>query len=247
MKKKSHIGIIPARYESSRFLGKPLTLILGKPMFLHVYEQAKKCLLLDNVVLATDDIRIEDAAKKFNVPVVMTRNDHKTGTDRVLEAAQILGLKNDDIVINIQGDEPALDPSMLSDLIYPFENKSIDVTSLASYITKEEALSANRVKVARAENGKALYFSRALIPYNRDGENEKFLLHIGLYAFRMQVLEQFSQLPQSPLENREQLEQLRLLENGFNIHITVTEHASHGVDSPEDLENIIRIIQEKKS
>jgi 3-deoxy-manno-octulosonate cytidylyltransferase (CMP-KDO synthetase) len=236
-------GIIPARYESSRFPGKPLIEIKGKPMFWHVFERARQCPQMTSVTLATDDKRIFDAAKSLDVPVIMTRSDHQSGTDRVLEAAHILGIENDSVVVNIQGDEPCLEPGMLTELLLPFEMNKVRVTTLATSISLAEAKSPDRVKVIRAKNGRALYFSRSIIPFDRDEKVHGFLLHIGLYAFRMEALERFGQLAPSPLELREKLEQLRLLEDGIDIYVTETKHICHGVDRPGDLEKVKNILE----
>jgi 3-deoxy-manno-octulosonate cytidylyltransferase (CMP-KDO synthetase) len=236
-------GIIPARYESSRFPGKPLVEIGGKPMFWHVWSRASACPQLTSVTLATDDERIFDAAKALDVPVVMTRHDHTSGTDRVLEAARALSIDSDAVVVNIQGDEPCLEPDMLAELVRPFEDCKVRVTTLATSIGPDEAASPDRVKVVRASNGRALYFSRSLVPFDRDGKMHGFLLHIGLYAFRMEALERFGSLDPSPLEQREKLEQLRLLEDGIDIYVTETRHACHGVDRPEDLVKVKTILE----
>ncbi|MCJ2163016.1 MULTISPECIES: 3-deoxy-manno-octulosonate cytidylyltransferase [unclassified Pseudodesulfovibrio] len=236
-------GIIPARYESSRFPGKPLVEINGRPMFWHVYSRAAQCPQMTSVTLATDDQRIFDAAEKLDVPAVMTRSDHSSGTDRVLEAARILSIDSDAVVVNIQGDEPCLEQEMLTELLAPFSDSRVRVTTLATAIGEADALSPDRVKVVRAKDGRALYFSRALVPHDRDEKVHGFLLHIGLYAFRMEALERFGQLPPSPLEKREKLEQLRLLEDGIDIYVTETQHVCHGVDRPEDLEKVKTILE----
>lgn len=238
-------GIIPARYESARFPGKPLSMILGKPMFRHVYERAKLCSKLSGVTLATDDDRIYKAAQDWDVPVVMTSTTHASGTDRVLEAARIIGVAPDSVVVNIQGDEPALAPGMLEDLLAPFESEATRVTTLVSRMTPEEASSPDRVKAVVAKNGRALYFSRSLVPYDRDEKGQTFYLHVGLYAFRMEALSRFGELPPSPLEQRERLEQLRFLEDGIDIYVTETEHGCHGVDRPEDIEKVISILEQE--
>ena len=236
-------GIIPARYESSRFPGKPLADIGGRPMFWHVYTRASACPQMTSVTLATDDARIFEAAKRLDVPVVMTRPDHTSGTDRVLEAARTLSIDSEAVVVNIQGDEPCLEPGMLTELVQPFADRRVRVTTLATAIGEDEAASPDRVKVVRARDGRALYFSRSLVPYDRDEKVHGFLLHIGLYAFRMEALERFGSLDPSPLEQREKLEQLRLLEDGIDIYVTETRHACHGVDRPEDLAKVKTILE----
>ncbi|MFH1976705.1 MAG: 3-deoxy-manno-octulosonate cytidylyltransferase [Pseudomonadota bacterium] len=238
-------GIIPARYGSTRFPGKPLADISGKPMFWHVFTRASKCPELSQVFLATDDERIESAAKALDVPVVVTRSDHPSGTDRVLEAATILNLPEDAIVVNIQGDEPLLEPAMLTELVGPFVSPDIEVTTLARKIGQNEAGNINQVKVVFSKTGKALYFSRLPIPCYRDGQEEVLFGHIGLYAFRMNALRKFVALGQSRLEIAEKLEQLRLLENDIPIHVVLTEHKSIGVDKPEDIKTICKILDEK--
>ncbi len=253
-------GIIPARYGSSRFEGKPLADILGKPMFWHVYQRAKRCAAFCEVVLATDDERIAAAAEALGVPCVMTASDHASGTDRVYEAACKLGVAADAIVVNIQGDEPALDPRMLDQLVEPFAHDAhLQTATLAQTLTAEEAASPDRVKVVMAANGDALYFSRSMIPYVRDGQSASqassdslpngashpiYWGHIGLYAFRMTALEQFTKLAPSHLEKLECLEQLRLLENGITMRVVPTEYRTHGVDRPEDITYILNLLME---
>ena len=236
------IAIIPARYASSRFPGKPLTLIDGRPMFWHVYTRAAQCPLIQQVWLATDDARIEHAARELHVPVIMTSPDHASGTDRVLEAARTVHPAPEAIIVNVQGDEPALNPAMLSELLAPFAHACTQVSTLACPITPDEAASPDRVKVVRAHSGQALYFSRQPIPYGRD-TTPQYLGHIGLYAFRFDVLEKFSTLGESPLERLEKLEQLRLLEAHIPIHVALTAHQSHGVDRPEDLSYISALMR----
>lgn len=234
-------GIIPARYESSRFPGKPLADIWGYPMFWHVYERARQCGAFRLVTLATDDERIREAAEQYGVPCIMTRADHASGTDRVHEAATALGVEPDAVIINIQGDEPALDPVMLDTLVAPFAEPDVRVCTLATPVSAERAASPNQVKVVMADNGDALYFSRALVPFDRDGKEQTFLGHVGLYAFRMEALCRFVALPPSRLEKIEKLEQLRFLENGIPVRVVCTDRRSHGVDTPEDLE-IVRAL-----
>ncbi|MFZ2039632.1 MAG: 3-deoxy-manno-octulosonate cytidylyltransferase [Desulfobacterales bacterium] len=236
-------GIIPARYASSRFPGKPLVAILGKPMFWHVYQRARQCPALARVVLATDDPRIAAEAEKWQVPVVMTRSDHPSGTDRVLEAAEQLAVPENAVVVNIQGDEPALEPSVLTALIAPFEAAGTRVTTLARELARQDATNPDRVKVVFGIRHQALYFSRAPIPFERDGYPSRPCYgHIGLYAFRLEALRQFVALGPSPLETTEKLEQLRLLENGIPIQVVLTRHQSIGVDRPEDVATVTRIM-----
>lgn len=271
-------GIIPARYASSRFPGKPLADIAGMPMFWHVYQRAARCPEFRRVVLATDDERIAEAAHRLDVPCVMTRPDHESGTDRVYEAACLLGrgeggadgatLSDDAVVVNIQGDEPALDPRMLSQLVAPFaagpggasgpngpnaaDGARVRVTTLAMTIDAADAASPDQVKVVTAANGDALYFSRAAIPFARDGGahgdclGPAYLGHVGLYAFRLEALRAFTQLAPSSLERREKLEQLRLLENGIPIRVVTTTYRTHGVDRPEDIGIIINLLGENE-
>ena len=237
-------GIIPARYDSTRFPGKPLVLIHGKPMFYHVYTRASQCKSLSSVMLATDDERIMAAAKTWQVPAVMTRQDHASGTDRILEAAEKMGLPDHSVVINIQGDEPALDPEILTQLVRPFDNPDIHVTTPIKKIDATEAQNPDRVKVVFDNNNNALYFSRSPIPFHRGDDEATYYGHIGLYAFRMNALKQFVRLGTGRLEAAEKLEQLRLLENNIPIHVVHTEYQSIGVDRPQDLEIISPLLSE---
>jgi 3-deoxy-manno-octulosonate cytidylyltransferase (CMP-KDO synthetase) len=239
-------AVIPARYQSTRFPGKALADIAGRPMIWHVFDQARRCPELSSVVLATDDDRIRSVAEKWEIPVIMTRADHPSGTDRVLEAATTMNLPADGVVINIQGDEPALEPAMLSELVRPFDRPEVQATTLAGSINASEAANPDQVKVVFAQNGTALYFSRSPIPFHRDTQKDNFFGHIGIYAFRMQTLKKFVALDQSRLEVTEKLEQLRLLENNIPIHVVLTEHQSIGVDRPEDLERVSQIIRRKQ-
>jgi 3-deoxy-manno-octulosonate cytidylyltransferase (CMP-KDO synthetase) len=235
-------AIIPARYESSRFPGKPLALIHGRPMFWHVMRRASLCPLVGTVALATDDERILKAAQDLGMKALMTGRGHASGTDRVLEAARMLGASPESVVVNVQGDEPALNPEMLTELIRPFEDPLVQVTTLGHVIDAEAAQSPDRVKIVRAADGRALYFSRAPVPFGRDNPPE-YLGHIGLYGLRMRILEKFSALGESPLERLEKLEQLRLLEAGIPIHVALTRHESHGVDRPEDLQTVSALMR----
>lgn len=236
-------GIIPARYGSTRFPGKPLADINGKPMFWHVFNRASKCSQLESVTIATDDSRILDAAEKLQVPVAMTASHHQSGTDRVKEAADTLQFPGDSIIVNIQGDEPLLDPAMLSQLILPFTDPKIMVTTLAHPLDETDSGNPDRVKVIFANDGRALYFSRAPVPHYGPGEkNRQYYGHIGLYAFRKQALDLFVSLPPGRLEQTEKLEQLRLLENNIPIHVAITGLKSISVDRPEDLKEVIALI-----
>jgi 3-deoxy-manno-octulosonate cytidylyltransferase (CMP-KDO synthetase) len=238
------LGIIPARYHSSRFPGKPLAEILGKPMFWHVYQRARRCQALSRVVLATDDVRIASAARSLQVPVLLTRSDHPSGTDRVLEAAELLQAPAASVIVNIQGDEPALEAEMIDELLAPFKDPSVEVTTLAREMTPDEARNPDRVKVVLGRGRRALYFSRAPIPFMRSAQAAGHCGHVGMYAFRLETLRRFVALEQSPLERIENLEQLRLLENDIPVHVAATAHHSIGVDRPEDLALAAAIIRE---
>jgi 3-deoxy-manno-octulosonate cytidylyltransferase (CMP-KDO synthetase) len=240
-------GFIPARYASSRFPGKPLADILGKPMFWHVWKRACRCPLLRRVTLCTDDGRIAEQAGALGVPCVMTRQDHASGTDRIYEAALAMKLPEEAVAVNIQGDEPALNPAMLDTLLAPFADSGVRVTTLAHPLSAAEAASPDRVKVVTDLAGNALYFSRGPIPFDRDGRAEEpfpYRLHLGLYAFRMEALAAFTSFAPTRLETREKLEQLRLLEHGIPVRVLETAYRSHGVDSPQDLEFILPLVRE---
>ncbi len=245
-KQPEYYGIIPARYDSTRLPGKPLADICGKPMIWHVYNRALKCDFFKKVVLATDDERIFSVAESLGIEVVMTKREHPSGSDRVLEAALQSGVPEDAVVVNIQGDEPLLEPGILDDLVRPFDNPDVQVTTPANIIRAEEAENPNRVKIAISNSNRALYFSRSLIPFSRNGSKETYYGHIGLYAFRMNVLKKFVSLKTGRLEDIEKLEQLRLLENDIPIHVVVTDHESIGVDSQEDLDRVIAILKSRQ-
>jgi 3-deoxy-D-manno-octulosonate cytidylyltransferase len=237
-------AIIPARYDSTRFPGKPLADILGRPMFWHVWNRASQCRGVTGVALATDDERIARAAADLGVPCVMTRNDHPSGTDRVYEAACLLNLPPEAIVVNIQGDEPALVPASVEQLLGAFADPAVRVATLARHISPEKALSFDVVKVVCDAKNNALYFSRALVPHDRDAATPaaEILGHMGVYAFTLEALGQFVTFPPSRLEKIEKLEQLRLLENGVPLRVVLTEHASPGVDRPEDLALVVPLL-----
>jgi len=211
-------------------------------MFWHVFKRASQCPQLAKTILATDDNRIISAAKDLNVPVIKTRDDHLSGTDRVLEAAELISVPEDAVVINIQGDEPTLESDMLTELIRPFKSSNVQVTTLARKIDTKEAKNPDLVKVVFSKSSRALYFSRASIPYYHSEQRGEFYGHIGLYAFRMNILRQFVEFGPSDLEITEKLEQLRLLENNIPVHVVITQYQSVGVDRPEDLEIVSRIL-----
>lgn len=235
------IAIIPSRYGSSRLQGKPLVPIGGIPMIQRVYEQAKKSPVVTGVWVATDDDRIVAAVHAFGGNAVMTSDTCRSGTDRVAETADILELAPDDIVINIQGDQPVFDPNSLVDLISPFENDStVEMTTLAfKIVDPREITDPKDVKVVFDSRGRALYFSRAQIPFPRDtGTRTDYYKHLGFYAYRKSFLDRFVSLPTGRCEAVEKLEQLRVLEHGFPIHVTVTAFDSPEIDLPEDIERV---------
>ncbi len=242
-KKTEFYGIIPARYDSTRLPGKPLADICGKPMIWHVYNRALKCNFFKKVVLATDDDRIYSVARSLDIEVVMTKKEHPSGSDRVLEAAVLLNVPEDAVVVNIQGDEPLIEPDILWELVRPFDIPGVLVTTPANIIDANEAENPDRVKIALSKSNRALYFSRSRIPFSRNNDDETYYGHIGLYAFRMNILQRFVRLEPGRLEEIEKLEQLRLLENDIPIQVVITDHKSIGVDSQEDLERVVSIIE----
>jgi 3-deoxy-manno-octulosonate cytidylyltransferase (CMP-KDO synthetase) len=257
----NYVGIIPARYESSRFPGKPLADIDGKPMVQHVYERARRG--FSRVAVATDDERIAAAVRGFGGEVVMTSTSHRSGTDRCAEAAEKLAAASGevfDVVVNIQGDEPFIDGEQLELLKGCFSAPAAPLDKLgvttpdvqiATLVKRfgagEDVFSPNTPKVAVSTDGYALYFSRAVIPYLRGVAQEEwptaypFYKHVGLYAYRTDTLREICRLEQSPLELAESLEQLRWLENGYRIKVAVTEGETWAVDTPEDLERVRRM------
>ena len=233
------IGIIPARYASTRFPGKPLAMLGGRTVIQRVYEQAAA--VLEEAYVATDDERIFKAVEEFGGRVVMTRQDHKSGTDRIEEAAEKIGTQAD-VIINIQGDEPFIQKSQIETLKSLFENSETQIGTLGKkFESIEAATNPNSPKIVTDKNGFALYFSRSVIPYIRGKEQAEwlqhfpFLKHLGLYAYLRDVLRQITLLPQSPLEMAESLEQLRWLENGYRIRVGLTDVETVGIDTPEDL------------
>jgi len=243
------VGIIPARYQSSRFPGKPLVEILGKPMIQHVYERSAAATGLDQVYVATDDSRIEAAVHRFGGRSVMTREDHASGTDRLEEACGILRLNKDDVVVNIQGDEPLVHPDMIEDLVRALlEDPRCPMATLAFSSRNEiQYHDPNVVKVVTDLGDRALYFSRSPLPFRRDPDARplEFLKHLGFYAYRCGFLKTFSKLGQGTLEEIEKLEQLRALEHGYSIRVALTPHETHGVDTPEDIEEIMKRLSQR--
>lgn len=234
------IGIIPARYASTRFPGKPLALLGGKPVIQHVYE--KVAAVLEAAYVATDDERIYDVVKSFGGQVVMTRTDHKSGTDRIEEAIEKIGGEWD-VVVNVQGDEPFVAKSQLDTICHCFDDPTTQIATLGKPFESMEAVqNPNSPKIVVNNMGFAMYFSRSVIPYVRGKEKSSwlthypFLKHLGIYAYRKDVLRQVTQLPQSSLEIAESLEQLRWLQNGFKIKVGTTDVETVGIDTPQDLE-----------
>ena len=237
------IGVIPARYQSSRFPGKPLADILGKPMIWWVYQQCLKVPELDEIYVATDDERIFDTCTQFGMRVLMTSDRHRSGTDRLGEvAAKVQG----DLFVNIQGDEPLIEPQMIRDLIGIFADDSVYYGSLRKHITDEAEIHApSTVKVVVDKNEDALYFSRSVIPSNvKDGKQARIYRHVGIYAYKREFLNTFIQLPPSELETIEGLEQLRALENGYKLRVHETQFDSIGVDLPEHIALVEQAIRQ---
>ncbi|MBF0484236.1 MAG: 3-deoxy-manno-octulosonate cytidylyltransferase [Candidatus Omnitrophica bacterium] len=237
------IGIIPARWGSTRFEGKVLADIGGKPMIQHVWERTKKSQHLKEVLIATDDDRIKNAAQKFGASVIMTAASHPSGTDRIAEAVSRIEC---DVVVNIQGDEPLIQHKVIDDLVQVFvKNPATVMATVIKKLTNEaDFLNPNVVKVVVDQQGNAIYFSRAPIPFNRDGvpfEKLKVYKHLGIYAYRKDFLMGFKNLPVSILEQTEKLEQLRVLEAGYKISTVVTDIETIGVDTRDDLEKVLKV------
>ena len=249
-----YIAIIPARYASTRFPGKPLAMLGGKPVIQRVWEQVSS--VVDAAVVATDDERIAQAVESFGGRAIMTSPNHKSGTDRCWEAYQKQG-EEFDVVINVQGDEPFIAHSQLRAIMACFEDENTDIATLVKPFAEEDGLSAlenpNSPKVVLDNDSCAVYFSRSVIPYLRGVEREDWLKHhtfykhIGMYAFRRDVLGEVTALPQSTLEKAESLEQLRWLENGYKIGVGISDVETVGVDTPEDLERAEEFLKAQKS
>ena len=239
------VAVIPARYASTRLPGKPLLDICGKPLIQHVWETVSRARGLDEVVVATDDARIAHAVQAFGGKVCMTSPDCRSGSDRVREVAASLAA---DVYVNVQGDEPLLEASAIERLRDVFtEDASVQVATLCSRISEEQARSPHQVKVIRDHAGNALYFSRAPLPFVRDsGESTEFLGHVGIYAYRADALRGFASLPFSPLEQAEKLEQLRFLQAGIAIRVLEVPPMGVGVDTPEDLERVRAVVRKRR-
>lgn len=232
------IGIIPARYGSSRFPGKPLVDISGKPMIQHVFERAMES-CLDEIYVATDDQRIVDRVIAFDGNVLLTSPNHPSGTDRCGEASIKLHLDDHDIIVNIQGDEPFIQKEQIDALVALFDQPDVEIATLVKpFDNPLDAQNPNKVKVVFSNQHKALYFSRSPIPYPRDSEEITYYKHLGIYAYRYQTLKKLITLPISSLEKVEKLEQLRWLENNFSIFVAITDHESIAIDTPEDMHKI---------
>jgi 3-deoxy-manno-octulosonate cytidylyltransferase (CMP-KDO synthetase) len=234
MKSDAAVAIIPARYSSTRFPGKPIVEIEGKPLIEHVYRRVEQARHVARIVVATDDDRIRRAVERFGGTAVMTRNDHTSGTDRLAEAAN--DLAPDTLIVNVQGDEPMIEPEVIDQAITAAQSRDADIVTLMTRLDPSEADDPNRVKVVADRNGTALYFSRSRIP-----SRGTTFLHIGLYVYRVRFLQLFTKLDPTPLEQAERLEQLRALEHGFRIRVVEVESESWGIDTPEDLKRYMEL------
>jgi len=245
------IGIIPARYASTRFPGKPLAILGGKPVIQHVYEKVAQS--LEEAYVATDDQRIYDTVIGFGGKAVMTRTDHKSGTDRIEEAIEKID-GDWDVIVNVQGDEPFVAKSQLDTICHCFDDADTQIATLGKPFTSMDAVAnPNSPKIVVDNQGFAMYFSRSIIPYVRGKEKEEwlehypFLKHLGIYAYRKNVLKEVTQLPQSSLEIAESLEQLRWLQNGYKIKVGTTDVETVGIDTPEDLARAEVFLKEHKN
>jgi len=247
--KRDIVCIIPSRYESSRFPGKPLADLLGRPMIQHVYERVAKARAIPYVAVATDDQRIYDAVKKFGGNAVMTSPRHRSGTDRIAEAIRTLNLSAEAIIVNIQGDQPIFEPVQVDEVIQPLiDNPAVVMSTLIYKIVRpEEITHPHAVKVVFDSESNALYFSRATIPFVRDKKlKTDYYKHHGIYAYRRDFLDLFTGLPEGKLERLEALEQLRALEHGYKIKVVITPHDSVEVDNEEELDRVRRILLAEK-
>ena len=242
-------AIIPARYASTRFPGKPLAVLGGKTVIQRVYEQVKS--VLSDVYVATDDERIFSCVESFGGKAVMTRKDHQSGTDRIQEAVEKTATQAD-VIINVQGDEPFIQPSQIKTLMQLFDDPTTQIGTLGKLFESMEAVeNPNSPKIVTDMKGFALYFSRSVIPYIRGKERQDwfseypFLKHLGVYAYRREVLSEVTKLPQSSLEKAESLEQLRWLQNGYRIRVGMTDVETVGIDTPEDLQRAEEFLKNK--
>lgn len=240
LKNMRRVALIPARYGSTRFPGKALADLLGKPLIQRVYEQAQKVPRLDGICVATDDSRIKECVEGFGGQAVMTRSDHPSGSDRLAEAATILGLDRHDLVINIQGDQPLFPPELIAQLAAVLERDcaAVMATPARRLTDPDLAQDPNVVKVVFDHRGRALYFSRSPLPYWRDGARPYFFKHLGIYAYRVDFLQDFVTLPPGRWEEAEKLEQLRALEYGYPIQVVETYGDAWEVDTPADLQRL---------
>ena len=246
MSSKNILGVIPARYASSRLPGKPLADIYGKPMIQHVYERAMAARRLTRVAVATDDERIVSTVKAFGGCAVMTSPDHPNGTSRAEEALRILA-PDADAVVNVQGDEPLLDPAMIDEVAVLLDEPGVCFATLCRPMADADRDNPNAVKVVMDRNGDALYFSRSLIPYPRNKPRLPVYCHIGLYAYTADFLRRYAALPMTPLAEAESLEQLKALEHGHRLRVKVTASSAEGVgvDTQEDLERVRAILRSR--
>jgi 3-deoxy-manno-octulosonate cytidylyltransferase (CMP-KDO synthetase) len=234
------IAIIPARYASTRLPGKPLLDQTGMTLIEHVVQAVSTARGVQDVVVATDDARIASAVEAFGGACVMTRADHVSGTDRLAEAAEILGLDGDDIVVNVQGDEPEMPGACVDQLVGLLAETNCPMATLATPLGYEEAGDPNKVKVVLRGDKRAMYFSRSRIPFDRDAEGSvEYLLHLGIYAYRVDFLKWYASQGPTPAEQAEKLEQLRVLESGFDIAVGVTDYHGRGIDTPEDYDEFL--------
>jgi len=239
--------VIPARYASTRFPAKMIVADTGKPLVQHVVEQVKKAKKIRNVIVATDDGRVVEALKPFGTVVTKTFGDHQSGTDRIWEVVREWP---GELIVNVQGDEPEIDPQIIDRLVEHMETNDDDIATAATLFPKDaDPNDPNLVKVAMREDGRALYFSRSPIPFRRDSnarENSAYYLHLGIYAYRWQFLKDFSGWPQSDLERTEKLEQLRALSHGRSIFVLKVDRATHGIDTPEQYAAFVKRFAARK-
>jgi len=240
VKLESAIAIIPARFQSTRLPGKPVIEIQGKTLIEHVYRRVQGAESVERILVATDDERIAGAVRKFGGEVIMTRFDHQSGTDRLAEAAA--HLPSDALVVNIQGDEPLIEPDVIDRAVAAARHRDAQIVTVMTPLSDPASVAdPNRVKVVADRNGFALYFSRSIIPYGGPASGTTFL-HLGLYVYRVAFLKEFTKLDRTPLEIAERLEQLRALEHGFRIRVVEVESESWGIDTPDDLERFKAVL-----